>query len=250
MIKSFSEYLNEALIVFDNKRPNYNTVVILAGGPASGKSMVGKLITGINAKVLGTDELNKFVSLSNTLKRKIYIKNDKIDFSDPVVTNAIRQYIIDSGLYSRKLKTIFDGIIKDSMHKPNLIFDMTLSNESKLHRIIKSVTDVGYNQENIHIVWVYTSVDEAIQNNKDKIHRGREVDETELIKTHKAVKIAIKDILTNPQFQNIGTMTVVFNYNDNVKLNHTKKSIISAKKITFPVSGPIPKSVVDILEND
>ena len=76
--------------------------------------------------------------------------------------------------------------------KPNLIFDVTLKDMTKLVSIATAVEDLGYAKENIHIVWVVNSVDVAMAQNKS---RDRTVPEEVLFATHQGAALTLKRIL-------------------------------------------------------
>ena len=76
--------------------------------------------------------------------------------------------------------------------KPNLIFDVTLKSMSKLASIARDVEALGYQKENIHIVWVMNDVHIAMQQN---LKRDRVVPKEILMDTHEGAALTMAKIL-------------------------------------------------------
>lgn len=76
--------------------------------------------------------------------------------------------------------------------KPNLIFDVTLKSRSKLESITRNVQELGYDKQNIHIVWVVNKIGVAIEQNKN---RSRVVPDEILMDTHEGAALTMKNIL-------------------------------------------------------
>ena len=73
-------------------------------------------------------------------------------------------------------------ILADKDRKPNIIFDVTLKNITKLSNISTALESIGYSKQNIHLVWIVNAVSVAIQQNRS---RDRVVPEDILLDTHK-----------------------------------------------------------------
>ena len=76
--------------------------------------------------------------------------------------------------------------------KPNLIFDVTLKDISKLISVASAANDLGYSKQNIHIVWVVNDINVAMKQNKS---RSRSVPEEILFATHQGAALTMKRIL-------------------------------------------------------
>jgi len=215
---SFSEYvqsrdydayqsLMEKLIVYNGGK-KYGQVVFLAGGAGSGKGFaINNFMEGEKFKVRDVDEmkmafqkldeLQKF-TLDDLLKKY----GDKINASDMQI---IQKNVIDKG-YSLKdlnLKTpehvyalhvlvratgaknkTLDLILDNAKQGvlPNILFDTTFADMDDMNTYIPMLTKVGYDTKNIHVTWVLTNYEIAIQNNAK---RSRVVPQDILLKTHK-----------------------------------------------------------------
>lgn len=76
--------------------------------------------------------------------------------------------------------------------KPNIIFDMTFKELSKLEKIARDASKLGYDKENIHIVWVVNDIEVAQQQNAA---RARVVPSEILINTHRGAANTMGDII-------------------------------------------------------
>lgn len=201
-IMSYSEYLKtsltEALITFNKKAyPKFGNVVILAGGAGSGKGFVKEKLLGIEGKSIDVDELKALVMGSTKLAKKIKdetghdVEEFDLRTSDDVsrLHSIVKMYKLDSKMNKKLFNSV---VLQPKDKKPNLIFDVTLKDITKLNNITLSISDLGYDRNNIHIVWVVNRVEVAkIQNAK----RSRVVPEDILIDTHKGASSTMKDIL-------------------------------------------------------
>jgi hypothetical protein len=94
---------------------------------------------------------------------------------------------------SKKLKALYTSIL--SAHpdrKPNLMFDVTLKDLRKLDNITRSVRDIGYSPENIHIVWIVQDIEVAKNLNQT---RNRVVPTDILVNTHRGASQTMQDIV-------------------------------------------------------
>lgn len=205
-IYKFDDFINEALITFGGKAyPKYDNVVILAGGAGSGKGFQLSNLLGIEGKILNVDDLKtravdianraenlqKDSVLVNRIKTETGIDLTQLDFKNPSDVNnlhiAIKKIDLDNNL-----KNTLINSIRDYQYKPNLIFDVTLSDMEDLEKITKQCREMGYAPENIHIVWVINSIEVAIdQNNK----RSRVVPAHILLNTHQGAATTMRRIL-------------------------------------------------------
>jgi hypothetical protein len=104
-----------------------------------------------------------------------------------------------------------------------------MKNIGKLKKIVDSVTDMGYEKENIHIVWVVNDIDMAIKQN---LERPRHVREDILMSTHQLVSETMAEIFkgnTNVNEYISGDFWIVFNkrFTDSV-LQFGKKVALTA----------------------
>jgi len=242
---SFSEYvqsrdydayqsLMEKLIVYNGGK-KYGQVVFLAGGAGSGKGFaINNFMEGEKFKVRDVDEMKiAFQKLDElqkfTLDALLKKYGDKIDASEMQI---IQKTVIDKGfsLKDLNLKTpehVFAlhiliratgaknktlDMILDSAKQgvlPNLLFDSTFADMGDMDTYIPMLTKVGYDTKNIHVTWVLTNYEIAIQNNAK---RNRVVPQDILLKTHKgAAKTVMQLVKTGFPREVDGGVYVVLN---------------------------------------
>lgn len=198
-MKTYKEYLEEALITFGPKAyPKFGNIVILAGGAGSGKGFVLSNLLGIEGKVLDVDHLKKMamgsVKFAKKVKDETGYDMKNMDLKKPDNVSIIHQLLsTEYGLDKKVHKTLFKSIVdRPSDRKPNIIFDVTLKNITKLHNTVKEIELLGYDKKNIHIVWVVNDVAVAQAQNKQ---RNRIVPEDILMDTHKGAARTMADII-------------------------------------------------------
>lgn len=198
-MKTFGEYLLEKLMIFGKTAyPKFGHIVIMSGGAGSGKGFQLEKLLGIEGKNFDVDNLKKLAIKSNLFAAKVKSEtgHDIKSFDLKVPENVSKIHEILSDMFQLPKKhqaTTFASILMaDPDRKPNLIFDVTLKEMSKLESITRNAKELGYDSKNIHIVWVVNDVKVAIKQNKD---RSRIVPEEILMDTHRGVAITMKDIL-------------------------------------------------------
>ena len=165
------EMINEALIVLGTKAyPKFNQVVIMAGGSGSGKAFVVNNLLAVQGKIFDVDALKSLAIKMPLLRKRIEIEYglnlDTIDLKDPKQTSHLHEIMRDVGIKDAQQQAFTNSVVaapKD--RKPNLIFDVTLKDVKKLREITELVSDWGYDKGNIHIVWVISEINAAIDNN-------------------------------------------------------------------------------------
>jgi len=196
-----ADMLVEKLITFGGKAyPKFGNVVILAGGAGSGKGFTIENLLGIDGMTFDVDALklaaSKMPLIRKRVKKELGVDIEKLGRSLKDPDNVFKLHTIIGDhlkLDDRKMGASMNGIISaDPSRKPNLIFDVTMKNISKLRGISQNVTDVGYKKENVHIVWVLNSIDVALQQNRE---RDRMVPEDVLVQTHQGVSITMEMLL-------------------------------------------------------
>ncbi|QDH49212.1 hypothetical protein PHYNN_26 [Pantoea phage Phynn] len=191
--------LDEALITFGGRAyPKFGQVVILAGGAGSGKGFtLGKLL-GIEGQVMDVDALKGLVMKSNQLavaiKKKTGHDVKTMDLRNPDNVAMMHHIVANEfNITDKTQRRVFSGITSaDKDRKPNLIFDVTLKGMSKLASIARDVETLGYEKENIHIVWVMNDVHVAIEQNAK---RSRVVPKEILMDTHEGAALTMAKIL-------------------------------------------------------
>jgi hypothetical protein len=245
---SFSEYIQqtdyeayqpllEKLIMYNNGK-RYGQIVFLAGGAGSGKGFaINNFMEGDKFKIRDVDELklafqkldqlNKFTIddlmkkyggnisekdmdlIQKTVIDKGYSLKD-LDLRTPEHVYALHVMVRATGAKNKTLDLILDNAKEGTL--PNILFDTTFADMDDMNTYIPMLTKVGYQTRDIHVTWVLTNYEIAIQNNanrkrvvpKDillKTHRGAARTIVQLVKTGfpKEVDGGIYVVLNNPQ---------------------------------------------------
>ena len=218
-MKDFQSYrndevsLNERLITFGKKRPKYNQVIILAGGAGSGKGFVTETLIGIEAKVFDVDKLKEQVlhskGIKDKIKKKFNIDVSTLDLKQSKDVSTLHELVSNLKL-DKKVKSTFLQAHTNVDRKPNIIFDVTMKDIKKLDSISRSVQEMGYKIENIHIIWVVNELETALQQNAE---RPRFVDPDIVRNTHELVSQTVSSLLKNNSLMKYmnGDMWMVFN---------------------------------------
>jgi hypothetical protein len=191
--------LDEALIRFRNKAyPKFGNVVILAGGAGSGKGFALENLIGLEGKVFDVDALKKLAmtapKISARVKKELGVDMSRMDLRNSDNVTKLHGIISDYlNLPDKRQNAFMMSVL--SAHpdrKPNIIFDVTLKDISKLKKSAGVVTDLGYDKKNVHIVWVINEINIAKKQNKK---RDRVVPEDILMMTHEGAAKTMHDIV-------------------------------------------------------
>jgi hypothetical protein len=267
------EQLDEKLITFSNRAP-YGQVVFMAGGAGSGKGFaIQNFIDSAGFKVRDVDEMKKSVGELDKLGKfsidawyKKYSKNLKPeerehveefvlgkglsisdvagDLKNPNNVAALH-YIVDAmGLKDSWLVNMLSGKTnKETL--PNLLFDITAKKVSSISDVIKPLVNVGYDPNNIHLIWVLTDYHLAVKQNKS---RERVVPDDILLNTHEGAAKTIWSILTSglPSGLN-GRIDVILNNRENTVTYKDSKGNEMKGAVKGFLSLPIKKQGGGIL---
>ncbi|MAI05438.1 MAG: hypothetical protein CMA07_06975 [Euryarchaeota archaeon] len=200
-LQESGEILLEKLITFGGKAyPNFGNVVIMAGGAGSGKGFVLSNLVGLEGKVMDVDALKTAAAKSKLIQKRV---KDKTGMDIAAIASDLKNSenvgklhdIIANVLQidARKQKVLMTGILAaPADRKPNLIFDTTLKDITKLGNLSRQLTNVGYDKKNIHIVWVVNDIEVAKAQN---LTRSRTVPAEILVNTHRGASQTMGDIL-------------------------------------------------------
>lgn len=195
-----SKVLEEALIVLGKKAyPNFGTVAIMAGGAGSGKGFtIGKLL-GLDGKILDVDALKMLATRTPAIIAKVKKETGRniegMDFKNPDNVAFLHVTLEGMGLTKGKETNLFTSILSsDKSRKPNLIFDVTMKETSKFASICDQVQALGYEKQNIHLVWVINELETAMAQNKT---RDRVVPEAILKSTHVGAASSMYDLISD-----------------------------------------------------
>jgi len=198
----FREYLNEVMLTFDkHTHPKFGEVIILAGGAGSGKGFIKSNIIGVEGIVFNVDRLKELAIHSTVLADKVKEKYGKsiknLDLTEPENVKFLHNIFAAMKISDKQIKTALKSIIlapKD--RKPNIIFDVTMKDMTKFINIANDILNIGYDKENISIVWVLNTISMALKQNKT---RDRMVPEDILLATHDGVSYTMNKILNMGQ---------------------------------------------------
>lgn len=205
---SFKNYLAEEqqeliekLITFGGQAyPKFGNVIIMAGGAGSGKGFVKDNLVGAEGYVFDVDALKTLAAKTPAIRKKVKdelgvdLENLAANLKTPENVSKLHEIIGDYlGLDDKKTKVFYTSILSaDPERKPNIIFDVTLKDLRKLEKLTRQVKQLGYANENIHLVWVVNDIEVAIKQNAS---RDRTVPVEILVNTHRGASQTMLDII-------------------------------------------------------
>lgn len=215
---SFKEYLNEerenlfleeqatelfeALIKLGGQAyPKFGNFVIMAGGAGSGKGFVLDKLVGVEGKVFDVDALKKAMIksdkiVSNAEKKGINLSRfrNKDTLRNPDNVSDLHAIAADDLKLPKRKEAAFVKSASSAApdRKPNVIFDVTLKDFTKLEKLVALAGQMGYEKKNIHIVWVVNDIIVAMKQNRE---RDRVVHDHILMATHKGASLTMKQII-------------------------------------------------------
>ena len=260
-MKKFTEFTNELisekLITFGGRAyPKFGQVVILAGGAGSGKGFVLEKLLGIEGSVLDVDALKKLVMGSKEMSKRIKdetgqdIKNFDLKKSENV--SKLHELLSDVyGITKANERRIFTGALAaPADRKPNIIFDVTLKDMGKLEKLTRNALELGYQKENIHLVWVINDVAIAMEQNAG---RDRVVPEEILLATHEGASLTMRKLVdTDLKISRYLDGDIWFSFNKvgvDTELSKSKQGgsyISDANYIQIKKKGQKPMNLLDI----
>lgn len=196
---SFRHFINEKMMIFGKSSyPKFGNVVILAGGAGSGKGFQKSNLLGIEGKSIDVDALKELAVKSQKFAERVKAETGydlkSFDMRKPENVSKLHEILSDVyNIVKGNERALFASVLAAAPdRKPNLIFDVTLKSRSKLESITRNVQELGYDKQNIHIVWVVNKIDVAIEQNKN---RSRVVPDEILMDTHEGAALTMKNIL-------------------------------------------------------
>jgi hypothetical protein len=108
------------------------------------------------------------------------------------------------------------------------LFDITAKKVGSITDVIKSLDTAGYDSNNIHLIWVLTNYQVAVERNAK---RDRIVPDDILLQTHEGAGKTIWELLTNaiPKGLN-GRIDVILNNQENT-IYHIQPSVRKGEKV-------------------
>lgn len=201
----FREQINEKLMTFGGKAyPKFGQVVALAGGAGSGKGFILKNLMGIEGKVLDVDAIKELSQQAPGIIKKIKaefgvdISKEAFPMKNPENVSKLHVLLADEmKLIDKNKQALFTSVLTSPKdRKPNIIFDVTMKNMKKFNEIAKEAKMLGYDTENIHIVWVVNDVEVAMDQNRK---RSRTVPVEILMDTHVGAQQTMFDIIKDSE---------------------------------------------------
>ena len=166
---SFKQYLNE-IYISPQRGSKYGQVIFLVGGAGSGKSTaIKKYINSTNYKILNPDDLKALLVRAGNRGSKKFKKMKGVNPNTPKGSSKVHQFMRDTKIGSKKARTMMKGLKGSNPRTlPNLMFDRTFSFAGEFKKISQGLISVGYRPENIHVVYVMTDINIALERNKTR----------------------------------------------------------------------------------
>ena len=183
------DLIREKQILF-NGGADYNQAVFLAGGSGSGKSFASKrFMQGEKFRRFDVDRWKQgFLDLADETDR--YSELEGIDLQNPSDVTKLHMFVKDKNINNRFVNNVLKN--NESGRLPNVLFDVTLKEATKLHTFLPLLQKSGYPPENIHLVWVLADYEIAVKRNRN---RDRIVPEDILLQTHEGAASTITEFV-------------------------------------------------------
>lgn len=238
-MQSFSQYLTEKLILFNNGA-KYGNVVFLAGGGGSGKGFASENFMGLDSyKRRDVDEFkNLYIKLNQEYKKKTgQYKHPEIggvDLRNPNDVFKVHMFVKKQGSVDKTLKLLL-GNATNPDHLPNILFDITGKDMKDYTDVLPALKAVGYKPENIHITWILTNYHIAVAQNKT---RERIVPDDIMLQTHEGAAHTMFKVLN-------GDIPKGIDGDINVVLNNTDQTVIYPESPNAKIKGKKRKVVIE-----
>jgi hypothetical protein len=198
--------------------PKSGWAVFMAGGPGASKSTTIKNQLLIDGTVLDNDKIIEYyinyaknLYNSNNLneeKKKeledIFGDVNSADLKNPEFNSNIYDKIENKKFFSERLSLF----LKDNLHfLNNIIIDTTSNNLNKLIINAEQLKTIGYK---IALIWVISSVNNAIKRNAN---RNRRIDIDYLIDVHKNILSSLPVAFSDGTLSLINEIWIVFSDN-------------------------------------
>ena len=165
-MKSFKEYLEEVWIAPSNGA-KYGQVIFLVGGAAAGKSTaVKKFIDASSYKVLNPDDTKELIAKAAERGSPAFKELQGVDPNTPEGSQELHKFIRKTKISSKRSRLVTANSGKSVL--PNIIYDRTFSFAGEFKKISQSLIRAGYKAENIHVVFVFTDVNIALERNRTR----------------------------------------------------------------------------------
>lgn len=182
--------LDEKLIVFNGGKRT-GQVVFMAGGSGSGKGFaIENFMDDIKFKRFDVDRY-KDLYLKFQKRTHSIPELEGLNLRDPKDVEFLHHFVRKRGTSDTYLQN-FAKNIRPELGLPNIIFDITLKSESDVAELMPYLNTLGYESQNIHILWMLTEFGIAKGQNAD---RKRVVPYDILFGTHDGAANTMKGFL-------------------------------------------------------
>ena len=256
----FEDYLEEKLILLSNGK-KYGQIVFLAGGAGSGKGFASSnFMEKEKFKVRDVDEWKKtFMALADIKDNpEKYAKMQKagsaipqgkydeikgLDLKNSADVSTLHRFIKDLGIKDKTLYSMLSNISNKEI-LPNIMFDITAKGIKDIKSNLPKLLAAGYNPSNIHLVWVLTDYQIALQQNKA---RERVVPDDIMLQTHLGASQTVFQYVSGQtaKIQINGAIHVILNNQSNTVFwkptGANRKSNMKKKGTEIKLNGGVVK---------
>jgi len=136
----------------------------------------------------------------------------KLNLRNPTHVYLLHMIVKATGAKEKTLDSMLMGARLGKL--PNILFDITFKDLDEFNRVVPDLIRVGYEPRNIHLTWVLTNYNVAIQNNKN---RPRTVPEDILLSTHQGAAKTVFNLIKDETPAEIGgRVDVILNNRENL----------------------------------
>ena len=184
---SFSKFLSEERINLGGGA-KYGQVILLMGGAGSGKSTATrKYVNTRGYKVINPDDVKELIVRAADKGNPAFKEMKGVDPFSREGSQIVHRYLIKTKLGKKKMDLMLASIkLAPPDKKPNLVLDRTFSYPREMERVVPGLIEAGYKPENIHIVFVMTDANIAVERNRS---RERSIPDEVVMRTNKGARI-------------------------------------------------------------
>ena len=183
----FRQFLSEAKVNLGGGA-NYGQVVLLMGGAGSGKSTATRRFVNTRGyKVINPDDIKELIVRAADRGVPEFAEMKGIDPFSREGSQIVHRYLIKTKLGKKRMDLMMASIkLAPADKKPNLVLDRTFSHPREIERVIPDLIEAGYKPQNIHIVFVMTDVEIAVERNRS---RDRTIPDEVVMRTNRGARI-------------------------------------------------------------
>ena len=146
---------------------NIKLLITCDSGAAAGKSTaVRKYIDDRTYKTLNPDDVKELISKAAEKELPAFKSMKGVDPNTPEGSQELHKFIRKTKISSKRSRLVTANSGKSVL--PNIIYDRTFSFAGEFKKISQSLIRAGYKAENIHVVFVFTDVNIALERNRTR----------------------------------------------------------------------------------